>query len=80
MAVECLYAIHGVQLGQNVILKATTFINMHLNRYAIDVKPLVHQHFCDGKCLLNRCYKGLTNFEKASVKTNTFSLPFFVMD
>ena len=39
------YAIHGIQLWQNVIFKATAVITVYLSRYAIDVRPLIHQNF-----------------------------------
>ena len=37
-------------------------LSLYLSMYAIDIKPFMHQNFCKGKCLLIRCYKGLTEF------------------
>ena len=46
----------------NRIIKRLAFVTMYLNRYSIDVEPLVHYYFCHRKGLLIRCYKCLAEF------------------
>ena len=64
-----------IAMRSNVIFKAVTLMTVYSSRSAIDIEPLVHQNFCNGECLLDRCYDGLTEFEKSLLNTNTLSLP-----
>ena len=68
--------IHGVQVGNYIILKALDLIDVNAGQNPIDIEPFVDYNFGDGKCLLVVSSKGLTEFgESISQHTKIFSLP-----
>ena len=57
---------HGVQMGQDIILKTTTFVTMNLSWNTLDIESFVNQDLHDGKFLLVVSNEGLTEPSKGT--------------
>ena len=72
-----LNTIQSIQMLHNLIVKTLALVTMDLCKNTIYVKPLVHQYFCYGKCLLIWCYECLAKFGKGICQNQDVSLLLF---
>ena len=70
-----LNTVQSIHMLHNLIIETLALVTIDLCGNTIYIKPLVHQYFCYGKCLLIWCYECLAKFGKG--RTKIFSLLLF---
>ena len=67
-------SIQGIQMLKYFLFKRLAFVTMYKGQNTIDVEPFVHNYCCHGKAFWFDVINAWLIFEKALVRTRTYSL------